>query len=114
MVELRWKSNKHISNTPRGKEVIAIEVVSNVTPCNELVPSACDGVVGPLGVGAVVCAGVDSVATSCLAPSTLGEGPLVETPYDVPPLGETVKRNRKHHHQRNHANSRRVSLSPTL
>lgn len=67
-MELRQKSSKHISNTPRGKEVIAIEAMSNVTPCNKLVPSTCAGVVGPLGVEAVVCVGVDSVATSYLAP----------------------------------------------
>ncbi|KAL9347261.1 hypothetical protein Peur_058627 [Populus x canadensis] len=71
-MEPRQKSSKHIRGTPKGKEVIAVETGSDVNPCSELPPSVCANVVGSLGTGALVGANVDSVTTSCLAPSNLG------------------------------------------
>jgi hypothetical protein len=71
-MEPRQKSSKHIRGTPKGKEVIAVETGSDVNPCSELPPSVCADVVGSLGTGALVGANVDSVTTSCLAPSNLG------------------------------------------
>jgi hypothetical protein len=115
-VKPRRKSNKHTSSTPKGKEVIVVEAVSDVNSCKDLVPSVCAGVVGsPVCAGAVVpsvCAGVVSRAVLCLAPPNPGEGILAKSPSDVPPLGDTVKSNGKHHNQRNHAGSKRVPPSP--
>ncbi|KAJ6907648.1 hypothetical protein NC651_018162 [Populus alba x Populus x berolinensis] len=105
IVEPIRKSNKHICGTPKGKEVIAVEVVPGVNPCTELAPSVCADVVGSLGARALAGADVDSGTTSQLAPLNLGEG----TPNDAPPLEELVTRNRKHCNSSSIVDSRRVS-----
>jgi hypothetical protein len=100
-VERRRKSNKHTSSTPKGKEVIVVEAVSDVNSCKDLVPSVCAGVVGsPVRARAVVasvCAGVVSRAVPCFAPPNSGECILAKSSSDVPPLGDTIKSNGKHH-----------------
>ncbi|KAL3583071.1 hypothetical protein D5086_017403 [Populus alba] len=72
-MEPRRKSNKHIHGNPKGKEVIAVEVVSDVNPCTELTPSISADVVGTLGAWALAGANVDSGTTNCLAPLNLSE-----------------------------------------
>jgi len=86
MVEPRRKSKKHISNSPKGKEVFIVTTMSTMSQRSD-VPSDCAGVVNSLGTGTVVDAGVDLGATSSMAPSILGDDFLATTPSDVPPLG---------------------------
>nr|TKS06663.1 hypothetical protein D5086_0000120870 [Populus alba] len=83
VVEPWRKSNKHINNSLKGKEVSAVVTMSVVSPRSD-VPFDYAGVVNSLDAGAVVDAGVDLRATSSMAPPTLGEDTLATTPSDVP------------------------------
>ncbi|KAL9382188.1 hypothetical protein Peur_025223 [Populus x canadensis] len=87
-VEPRQKSNKHIHGNPKGKEVIAVEVVSGMNPYTELPPSVCVDVIGTLGAEASVGAG---------------------SPNDAPPLEELVTHPRKQHNPSNTADNRTAS-----
>ncbi|KAJ7012392.1 hypothetical protein NC653_002444 [Populus alba x Populus x berolinensis] len=110
-VEPWRKSKKHISNSPKRKEVFAVTIVSAMSRRSD-VPSNCAVVVNSLGAGTVVDAGVDLGATSSTVPLILGEDILATIPTDVPPLGEPVNHNGKLLIQRNHAGSRRIPPSP--
>jgi len=83
-VKPRRKSKKHTSNFPKGKEVLAVAAASVMSNRSDA-PSSCAGVVNSLGTGAVIDAGVDLGATSCMATLILGAASLATTPLMFPP-----------------------------
>ncbi|KAJ6973894.1 hypothetical protein NC653_034040 [Populus alba x Populus x berolinensis] len=60
-VEPRQKANKHIRNTPKGKEIIITDIETVVNPRTEITPPICAHAVDPPSVGVLASADVASL-----------------------------------------------------
>jgi len=93
--------------------VIIVEAVKSQ---NHVTLAYAGVVVSPVYADMVVaseCAGdVLEVAPSSLEPPNLGEGTLAPRLSEIPPLGDPVMTNGKHHTKRTSIGSRRASPSP--
>lgn len=101
-VEPMRKSVKHIRANPKGKEVIEVAVVPNMTPSTGL--PVYTAVIDSLGAATLVGAAVDSGSNICLAPPSLGE----DSP-NVVPMMDLVLGCMNHRNSSKNTSSRKAS-----